>query len=215
MAGDRVDRLLQALVPGRGAGVQEDAGGGQPGGPLGVEQGPAARAGGQVAGLGVGDLGGQGQPGRDPGREAAVEHAGARVAEPAEQPPGPGRPAGLALVVGDHRAVLAGPGPAHDRLERLRARQGMAATGARRGGQVPVQVDEHRPRQVALVVGGPVGPAGQLPAAVEHRGRGRAGQLGGELGGGDQRSRRHRPSLAQPQLPGVTGGTKPNLSSPG
>ena len=93
------------------------------------------------------------------------------MAEVAQQPPEPGGAALAGLVVGDDAHARADAGAAGGGLE---ARRAAAADGGRRGagwgGQVAVEVEQRRARDVALAPGALAGAGvGEHEAAVDHR----------------------------------------------
>ena len=91
---------------------------------------------------------------------------GARVVSVvAEEPP---EPLGAAeRAVGDDERLGADPGPRHRRRERVGRRERVAAVQAGRSGELSLEVDEHRSRDVPLAVGAAAGlGVVERPAAV-------------------------------------------------
>ncbi len=166
---DRVDRLgLAAEALGR-AGVQQNAVGGRPRGAVGVEDRHAA-----AGQLDVARRSGTTSPvsssppartqaARPPSRMRTSAHAA-----PAQQPPGTRR-RGAAGVVVDHDAVAVAQPPAARRaLQLAQPWQGMTTLlGRVVPGELGLEVDEHRARQVAREVLVASGRSAELPADVE------------------------------------------------
>src|SRR6185437_16942337 len=116
VAGYRVDVLALAPVALARAGVEQQAGAGGGRRAGGVEEAELTGAGGEAAGRSDRPFlaGGRDRvAARGPGPEPAVEHADRRVAEVAQQPPGPGRGGGVGVVVDDHGPAVAHAGPLH------------------------------------------------------------------------------------------------------
>ena len=128
------------------------------------------------------------EPGGEPGLVAAVEYPHVLVAEITQQPPAAGGGGSVPLVIHDHGLVLAHPGRPHRRLEGRRIGQRMPPTGARPSGQVTVEVDKDRPRQVPLVVAVDARRTAKPPPYVQQDRRRRAGQLVGEVPGRDEQA---------------------------
>src|SRR6202044_4021388 len=84
------------------------------------------------------------------------------------RPPGAGGRDRVAVVIDDNRPAGAYPGPPHGRLEYGRVRQRVPASGARRPGQIPVQVGEDSPRQVTGEVTVSTRRATEPPADIEY-----------------------------------------------
>ncbi len=204
MAADAVDRLHIAPVALGRPGVQQQTRPGEGGRPFRVQgrQGPRLRP--EIALGGVRDLRGEVT---GPGGEPAVQDPYVPVPGPAQQPPGAGRRPALPAVVHHDGGVLADPGPAHHGTEGLRVREGVAASVARRSGQLRVEVDEDRAGQMAGLVVGAAVRAAELPADVqEYRGPG-SGRLARAFGCGDDGLHGCHPRAAGPAPVTASDGT--------
>ncbi len=102
-----------------------------------------------------------------PGRDASVEHRRV-VPEVAEEPPDAARHAAAGVVVRHDRMLVADPAAPERACQLGAARQRMPARTARRiRRQLPVEVQEDRPGQVAGVVRRPPGWPGERPAHID------------------------------------------------
>ncbi len=201
--GAGVHRFGLAAVALGGAGVQDERGGAGvvDGGQVGRQ--PRARRE-RAARRGV--LGPLGQPAR-PGAEAAVQQGGVHPQGP-EQPHQPTRDGAAGVVIGDDQRVVRDARRPHAFGEHLRGRQRVpAALDGRRRRQVGVQVDEHRPRQVAGQVLDAAVAAVQVPADVAEDGLGVVGQPGGVDDDGDPGSS-HPPTVARRRRIGRSPGVR-------
>ena len=183
VTGDRVDRLGFAAVALRCPHVDELTDSGPCRGVVRVEGGDRSLPHGDVPSIGRDVVG---RDGSGPRVHPAVEHPHGLDARPAQRPPRPCRWEQVAGV-DDHDVVaLVDAGATERRLEVGRVGEWVAALGARRSGEVGMEVHEHRAGDVAGVVGGAVGPTGQRPAHVEHDRRVVTGERVGQLVAGDQ-----------------------------
>ena len=187
VAGRRIDRLDLAAVALPRPRVEQHAGPGQRGCAGRVQQRKLARGRGEIARLGRRLVHGDRLPGVCPGAEAAVEHAHLVVAEVPQRPPGAGGDRRVAVVIDHDRVPAPDAEPAHRGLEVGGGRQRVPAAGARRSGQVGVQVHERGAGQVARAVAVDPGRPAQPPAHVEQDRRCAVGQLAGQRLDVDQR----------------------------
>ncbi len=158
-----VDRLDLTSVPLAGPGIEQDAVTGQSGSVVGREHGQVARVEDDVAPGRLVVAGFQVEAGLSPGLQRAVQDADAVEPGPPQQPPGARRGQAAAVVVDDHGLARTQAPLACGFLQRGQVRQWVpAASRMRKRGQLGVEVDVDRGRDVT-------GPVVITPAAVAER----------------------------------------------
>src|SRR5690606_11673019 len=98
-----------------------------------------------------------------PGAERAVEHRHGLVAQPAGAPPGPGGEGAAGIVVHHDLIRIVDPPGAEPIAQPLPVRQGVAATGPGRSGEVVVEAGVTGAGNVTCGVG--AGAEGRVPEA--------------------------------------------------
>ncbi len=168
----RVDRLHLAAVTLRRAGVEQDARASHPGGVVGVEHRQVSRGEHDVSGYRDALAGLELEAGLPPGVQGAVEDAHVVHSRPAQQPPRPGCRLSPVVVV-DHDRPPGGQPPVPGRpLQCLDVGERMPSGGpARRRGELGVEVDVDRARQVTVTVVVTAMWIAESPADVEQQRR--------------------------------------------
>jgi hypothetical protein len=167
VTGHRIDRLVLAAEALRRASVEQNARPGREGRGAGrVEQRHPAGSRRKGARLDRDLPPLDGEPGGHPATETPIQNTHLGMPEVPQQPPRPGRRDRAAHVVDNHRPVCGDSRCAHRGLEVVRRWKRVAPADPRGTGQRRVEVDEHRPRDVALEVVREAG-SGQLPANVQ------------------------------------------------